>query len=82
VIEKADESGVAIDTCHLSAAAAALEQVLAASQTPTIHSHGASTHPRSKTLGKGDLEDKQIRAITPRCNDSGSQVLRRRTCCS
>ena len=64
-IEKSNEMGVVVDTCHL-AHTAAFHQVLTISQRPTIHSHGAGKFPRSWTVAEGDLDDEQIRAIADR----------------
>jgi membrane dipeptidase len=65
VVEKADEIGVVVDTCHL-AHTAAFAEALSVSKRPTIHSHGAGKFPRSWTLAEGDLDDGQIRAVANR----------------
>jgi membrane dipeptidase len=62
IIERANELGVAMDTCHLSGTPALLE-VVSASTKPIIHSHGAGRYPRSPRLPEGDLDDREIRAI-------------------
>ncbi len=61
-IERANELGIAVDTCHLSGTPALL-QVVEASKAPIIHSHGAGKYPRSRQFPEGDLDDREIRAI-------------------
>jgi membrane dipeptidase len=61
-IDRANELGVAVDTCHLSGTPALL-QVVKASKAPIIHSHGAGKYPRSPHFLEGDLDDREIRAI-------------------